>query len=401
MPEISKKGIKMPASPIRKLVPYAEAAKKRGIKVYHLNIGQPDIETPAVAIEAVKNIEDKIFEYSHSAGLESYRRKLAGYYNKNGIGISYENIIATTGGSEALFMAMSVCLDEGEEILTPEPFYANYNGFAVQAGVTIKPIRSVIENDFALPPIEEFEKHITPKTRAILICNPNNPTGYLYSREELETLAGIVKKHNLFLICDEVYSEFCYDGAEHFSSLNLKDIEQNVIMTDSVSKRYSMCGVRLGAFITRNKDVYNAALKMGQARLSPPYLAQVAASAAIDVDQSYFDNVIGEYISRRDCIVKLLNRIEGVYCPTPKGAFYATVRLPIDNCDRFAQWLLEEFSYEGKTVMVAPATGFYSSPGAGLDEVRIAYVLKKEDLEAAAKCLEEALKVYPGRTAAK
>ena len=387
----------MPPSPIRKLVPYAEAAKKRGVKVYHLNIGQPDIPTPQIAIDAVKNIGDTIFEYTHSAGLESYRRKLAEYYQSVGIDVTYEDLMATVGGSEALFMAFSVCLNEGEEILCPEPFYANYNGFAIEAGIKIKPIRSTIDTEFALPPIEEFEKHIGPSTRAILICNPNNPTGYVYTREELEKLAEIVKKHDLYLITDEVYREFCYDGVEHFSAMNLRGVEQNVIMCDSVSKRYSMCGVRLGALVTRNKDVFNAAMKMAQARLSPPYMAQVAATAAVDTPQSYFDEVIGEYTARRNCIVELLNKIPGVYCPMPKGAFYATVRLPIDDCDRFAQWLLEDFSYEGQTVMVAPATGFYSTKGLGLDEVRIAYVLKLEDIRAAVKCLEEALKVYPGR----
>ena len=401
MLNLSQKGILMPASPIRKLVPYAEAAKKRGIKVYHLNIGQPDIHTPQIAIDAVKNIKDTIFEYTHSAGLETYRRKLAEYYQGVGIDVTYEDLMATVGGSEALFMAFTVCLNEGEEILCPEPFYANYNGFAVEAGVKIKPIRSTIENDFALPPMEEFEKHIGPKTRAVLICNPNNPTGYVYTKEELEKLAQIVKKHDLYLITDEVYREFCYDGVKHFSAMNLKGIEQNVIMCDSVSKRYSMCGVRLGALVTRNKDVFNAAMKIAQARLSPPYLAQVAATAAVDTPQSYFDEVIGEYKERRNCIVELLNKIPGVYCPMPKGAFYATVQLPIDDCDKFAQWLLEEFSYEGQTVMVAPATGFYSTKGLGLNEVRIAYVLKKDDLVGAAKCLEEALKVYPGRTAVK
>ena len=401
MLNISQKGIMMPSSPIRKLVPYAEAAKKRGVKVYHLNIGQPDIDTPKIAIDAVKGITDTIFEYTHSAGLESYRRKLAEYYQSVDIDVTYEELMATVGGSEALFMAFTVCLNEGEEILCPEPFYANYNGFAVEAGVKIKPIRSTIDNDFALPPMEEFEKHIGPKTRAVLICNPNNPTGYVYTKQELEKLAEIVKKHNLYLITDEVYREFCYDGVEHFSAMNLKGIEQNVIMCDSVSKRYSMCGVRLGALVTRNKDVFNAAMKMAQARLSPPYLAQVAAQAAVDTPQSYFDEVIGEYKERRNCIVGLLNKIPGVYCPMPKGAFYATVKLPIDNSDKFAQWLLEEFSHEGQTVMVAPATGFYSTQGLGLNEVRIAYVLKKDDIIAAVKCLEEALKVYPGRTDAK
>ncbi|MCL2560791.1 MAG: pyridoxal phosphate-dependent aminotransferase [Rikenellaceae bacterium] len=398
MLHLSKKGIEMPPSPIRKLVPYAEAAKKRGTKVYHLNIGQPDIDTPQVAIDAVRSITDKVFEYTHSAGMETYRRKLAEYYQKAGIDVTYDQLMATVGGSEALFMAFTVCVDEGDEILCPEPFYANYNGFAVEAGVVIKPIRSTIENDFALPAMEEFEKLIGPRTRAILICNPNNPTGYVYSREELEKLAEIVKKHNLYLISDEVYREFCYDGIEHFSVMNLRGVEQNVIMTDSVSKRYSMCGVRLGALVTRNKEVFDAAMKMAQARLSPPYLAQVAGLAAVDTPQSYFDEVIGEYKLRRDLFVELLNRIPGVYCPMPKGAFYATAQLPIDDCDRFAQWLLEEFSYEGQTVMLAPATGFYSTKGIGLSEVRIAYVLNRDDLTAAAKCLEEALKVYPGRT---
>lgn len=397
MPKLSLKGQLMPPSPIRKLVPYAEEAKRRGIKVYHLNIGQPDIETPAGARAAVKNNEETIFAYSHSAGIESYRKKLVEYYKSVGINVSPDEILVTEGGSEALFMALTVCLNPGEEVLVPEPYYANYNGFAMEAGVVIKPIQSTIDNDFALPPIADFEKHITPKTRAILLCNPNNPTGYLYSKEELETLAGIVKKHDLFLICDEVYREFCYDGEVFYSTLNLRGIEQNVIMADSTSKRYSMCGVRLGTLVTRNREVYAACMNMAQARLSPPLLAQIAAEAAVDTPQEYFDGVIAEYISRRDCIVEALNKIEGVYCPTPKGAFYTIVKLPIDNCEKFAQWLLEEFSFEGQTVMVAPATGFYVTPGAGLDEVRVAYVIKKEDLLASAKCIEEALKVYPGR----
>ena len=343
-------------------------------------------------------MDDKVFEYTHSAGMESYRRKLAEYYRSVGIDVSHEQIMATVGGSEALVMAFTVCMDSGDEILCPEPSYANYCGFAVEAGIKIVPILSSIENDFALPAISEFEKHITPKTRAILICNPNNPTGYVYSREELEQLAEIIKRHNLFLISDEVYREFCYDKVEHFSAMKLHGIEQNVILIDSTSKRYSMCGLRLGMLVTHNKDVYDAAMKMAQARLSPPYLAQVAGIAAVDTPKSYFDRVISEYTDRRDCLVKLLQAIPGIKCLNPKGAFYATVKLPIDDCDRFAQWLLEEFSWEGKTVMVAPATGFYSSEGLGVDEVRIAYVLKKEDLAEAVKCLEEALKVYPGRT---
>ncbi len=398
MATISKIGEIVPPSPIRKLVPFAEAAKKRGVKVYHLNIGQPDIETPEIALQAVKNIDDRIIEYTHSAGLESYRRKLVEYYHSVGIKIELEDLLVTTGGSEAISWAMGIAANPGEEILIPEPYYANYNGFAAQWGVTIKPIESTIDTDFALPAIDQFEKHITPKTRAILICNPNNPTGYLYSREELEQLREIVRRHDLFLITDEVYREFIYDGAVHHSAMNLEGIEQNVIMCDSVSKRYSMCGVRIGAFVTRNREVFTAAMKMAQARLSPPYLGQIAATAAVDTPQSYFDEVIGEYKSRRDLIVSLLNKIDGVYCPNPKGAFYAVVKLPIDDCDRFARWLLEEFSFEGQTVMVAPATGFCATPGLGKDQVRIAYVLKKEDLTAAARCLEEALKVYPGRT---
>lgn len=398
MPNLSEKGIYLPPSPIRKLVPYAEEAKRRGIKVHHLNIGQPDIPTPAVAVEAVRAVHDRVFEYSHSAGIESYRRKLAGYYTGIGIDITYEDLLVTVGGSEAIFMAMTVCMNPGDEVLVPEPFYANYNGFAMEAGVNIKPIFSTIENDFALPPMEEFERHITPRTKAILICNPNNPTGYLYSREELNQLRDIVKRYDLFLLSDEVYREFCYDGHKHISVMNLEGIEDNVVMIDSVSKRYSMCGVRLGTLASRNREVIEAALKMAQARLSPPYLAQVAAEAALDAPQSYFEEVYAEYNKRRICIVNALNEIEGVYCPMPKGAFYTTVRLPIDDSDRFAQWMLEEFSHKGETVMLAPATGFYASRHLGHDEVRVAYVLKCEDLLAAAECIREALKVYPGRT---
>ena len=398
MPNLSEKGIYLPPSPIRKLVPYAEEAKRRGIKVHHLNIGQPDIPTPAVAVEAVRAIHDKVFEYSHSAGIESYRRKLAGYYNDIGIDLTYEDLLITVGGSEAIFMAMTVCMNPGDEVLVPEPFYANYNGFAMEAGVNIKPIFSTIENDFALPPMEEFERHITPRTKAILICNPNNPTGYLYSQKELNQLRDIVKQYDLFLLSDEVYREYCYDGHKHISVMNLEGIEDNVVMIDSVSKRYSMCGVRLGTLASRNRAVIEAALKMAQARLSPPYLAQVAAEAALDAPKSYFEEVYNEYNKRRICIVNALNAIEGVYCPMPKGAFYTTVRLPIDDSDQFAQWMLEEFSYKGETVMLAPATGFYASRHLGHDEVRVAYVLKCEDLLAAAACIREALKVYPGRT---
>jgi len=398
MPHLSEKGIYMPPSPMRKLVPYAEAAKKRGIKVYHLNIGQPDILTPVEAIEAVRNIQTGIFEYTHSAGIENYRRKLAKYYTDRNIHITYENLLATTGGSEALFMAMTVCMNPGDEVLVPEPFYANYNGFAMEAGVNIKPIFSTIDNDFAMPPMREFERHITPRTKAILICNPNNPTGYLYSQEELNQLRDIVKKYDIFLMCDEVYREYVYDGCKHISTLNLEGVDEHVVMIDSVSKRYSMCGVRLGMIVSRNSEVINAALKMGQARLSPPYLAQVAAEAALDAPQSYYDEVFEEYNRRRICIVDALNKIPGVYSPMPRGAFYTIAKLPIDNCDRFAQWLLEEFNYQGETVMLAPGTGFYASRHLGHDEVRVAYVLKCEDLLAAAECLREALKVYPGRT---
>ena len=398
MPKISNKGSELPASPIRKLVPYAEAAKARGMKVYHLNIGQPDILTPDVALEAVKRADGRIVEYTHSAGNESYRRKLAGYYRKIGIGIDCEDIIVTVGGSEALQIAMTVCMDAGDEALVPEPFYANYNGFAVESGVVLKPINSTIETGFALPPIADFERYITPKTRAILICNPNNPTGYLYSRAELELLRDLVKKHDLFLFCDEVYREFVYDGAEHHSVLNLDGVEEHVVMIDSVSKRYSMCGARIGAIVSRNRAVTGAALRVGQARLCPPFFEQIAAEAAIDTPDSYFENVHREYLDRRDFIVRALNEIPGVLCPMPQGAFYALVRLPVDDCDRFARWMLEEFSHEGQTVMVAPGTGFYATPGLGRDEVRIAYVLKVEDLRQAVVCLREGLKAYPGRT---
>ena len=398
MPKISAKGKNLPASPIRKLVPYAEAAKQKGIKVYHLNIGQPDIPTPEVALNAVKNVQESVIEYSHSAGIESYRRKLAGYYQGIGLGVNHEEILVTVGGSEALITAMTVCMDAGDEVLVPEPFYANYSGFSVESGVVIRPITSTIENNFALPPIKEFERHITSKTKAILICNPNNPTGYLYSQDELNRLKDLVLKYDLFLFSDEVYREFCYDGAVHHSVLNLEGIEQHVIVIDSVSKRYSMCGVRVGALVSHNKAVIEAGLRVGQARLCPPYFAQVAAEAAIDTPQSYFDAVHREYTERRNFLVNALNDIPGVYCPMPKGAFYAMVKLPIDNCDRFAQWILEEFEFEGQTVMIAPGTGFYATTCLGLDEARIAYVLNVEDLKRAVVCLREALKVYPGRT---
>lgn len=396
MPKLSEKAGKMPASPIRKLVPYAEEAKRRGVKVYHLNIGQPDIHTPEAALHALKTMELKVIEYSHSAGNESYRRKLAESYRKIGIDIDHTEIIVTTGGSEAVLFAFMSCLNPGEEVITFEPFYANYNGFATTAGVTIVPVRSYIEDDFALPPIADIEKMITPKTKAIMICNPNNPTGALYSKEELMQLRDIVKKHDLFLFSDEVYREFCY-GAGHFSAMQLEGISDNVVLLDSVSKRYSMCGVRIGALITHNREVLAAALKFGQARLCPPGLGQLVAEAAIDTPKEYFKEVYDEYIARRDFMVDALNKMPGVQCPLPRGAFYTVVKLPIDDSDRFSQWLLEEFSYKNQTVMLAPATGFYFTPGAGKNEVRVAYVLKIDDLRNAMETLAEALKVYPGR----
>jgi aspartate aminotransferase len=397
MPSISAKGQAMPASPIRKLVPFSEEAKRKGRKVYHLNIGQPDIPTPDVALNALRNINLNVIEYSHSAGNESYRRKLAQFYQKKGINVDHTQILVTTGGSEAILFALMTCLNPGDEAITPEPFYANYNGFATASGVKIVPVTSYIKNDFALPAIKEIEAKITPKTKAIIICNPNNPTGYLYSREELIHLREIVKRHDLFLFSDEAYREFCYDGAVHFSAMNLEGIDDNVILLDSVSKRYSECGVRIGALITKNKEVFSAALKFAQARLSPPGLGQIAAEASIDTPDNYFRDVNEEYTARRNYMVEALNKIPGVYCPKPKGAFYAVVKLPIDDCDKFAQWLLEEFEYNNQTVMVAPASGFYSTPGLGKNEVRIAYVLKIEDLKNAMMVLAEALKVYPGK----
>lgn len=397
MPKISEKALAMPASPIRKLVPFAEKAKKKGKIVYHLNIGQPDIATPDVALNAIKNYNDKVIEYSHSAGFESYRTKLAAYYQKEGIPVLTEDILITTGGSEALIFGFMTTCNPGDEVIIPEPFYANYNGFATYAGLNVVPVTSSIENGFALPSVEEFEKKITPRTKAIVICNPGNPTGYLYSKEELEQLKEIVLKHDLFLFADEVYREFCYDGNRPFSVMNLEGIENNVIMIDSVSKRYSMCGARIGALITKNKEVMAAALKFGQARLSPPTVDQVAAEAAIDTPISYFVNVVNEYVARRDILVDGLNKIPGVFCPKPKGAFYAVAKFPVDDAEKFCQWLLEDFEYEGQTVMMAPANGFYATPGAGKDEARLAYVLNQDALEAAVKCLEEALKVYPGR----
>ena len=397
MPKISHKGLSMPSSPIRKLVPYAEKAKSEGKKIFHLNIGQPDIETPETMLNAIHTFSPKVVEYSHSAGIESYRRKLTGYYDRYKIALDYTDIMITTGGSEAIEIAMMACLDEGDEVIIPEPYYANYNGFGMQAGIVIKPVQSFIENGFALPPISEFEKAITPKTKAIMICNPNNPTGYLYTKDELESLRDLVAKYDLWFFSDEVYREFCYDGKEYFSVMHLKGIEQNVVMLDSISKRYSACGARIGALISRNKEVMDAALKFGQARLSPPTFGQVAAEAAIDTPDSYFTKVKAEYVARRDYVVEALNKIDGVFCPKPSGAFYCIARLPIDNADKFCQWLLEKFSFENETVMLAPATGFYSNADLGTDEVRIAYVLKIDDLKRSMMCIEEALKVYPGR----
>jgi aspartate aminotransferase len=394
MPKVSIKGQQMPESPIRKLVPYADIARKKGNKVYHLNIGQPDIKTPEIALQAVKNADITVLEYSHSAGFESYRTKLSQYYKNQGLPIETQDIIITTGGSEALMFAMGSTMDVDDEIIIPEPFYANYNGFSTASGVKVVPVISGIETGFALPPIEAFEKLITPRTKAILICNPGNPTGYLYSKEEILKLAEIVKKHDLFLIADEVYREFIYDGADHFSVMNVPGLEEHAIMIDSVSKRYSMCGARIGCIVSRNKEVMATAMKFAQARLSPPTYAQIASEAALDTPQSYFDDVISEYRERRDILISELQKIDGITVATPKGAFYCIAKLPIDNADKFAQWLLESYDLNGETVMVAPAAGFYSTPGVGLDEVRIAYVLKKEDLIKSVQILKEAIQVY-------
>ncbi|HEV7229708.1 MAG TPA: pyridoxal phosphate-dependent aminotransferase [Bacteroidia bacterium] len=397
MPRISNKASHMPSSPIRKLVPYAETAKKAGTKIYHLNIGQPDIETPATMLDAIRHSDIKVLEYSHSAGFESYRKKLSDYYKSFHINVEASDIIITTGGSEAISIAMMSCFNPGDEIIIPEPFYANYNGFSCAADVVVKPVRSYIETGFALPPISEFEKLITPKTKGIMICNPGNPTGYLYSREELELLKEIVKKHDLFLLSDEVYREFCYDGKEYVSVMHLEGIDNNVILLDSISKRYSACGARIGALISKNKEVMAGAMKFAQARLSPPTFGQIGGEAALNTPASYFEKVNKEYVARRNFVIEKLNKMEGVFCPKPSGAFYCIARLPIDNADTFCQWLLEKFSHNKETVMLAPATGFYSTSGAGMDEVRIAYVLNLQDLEKAMICLNEALLVYPGR----
>src|SRR5450432_1725870 len=394
---ISKRGEEMPASPIRKLVPFAEAAKKRGTRVFHLNIGQPDIETPPQILDAVRNSDFKVLEYSHSAGNESYRKKLTEYYSRVGINVSLNEIIVTTGGSEAILFGFMSCLDAGDEVIIPEPFYANYNGFAVAADVIVKPITSSIETGFALPPIEEFEKVITKKTKAIVICNPNNPTGYLYSREEMEVLKTIIQKHNLYLFSDEAYREFCYEG-EHVSAMQLTGAGENVVMMDTISKRYSACGARIGALVTRNKNVTETVLKFAQARLSPPTFGQIVGEAAVGLPADYFEQTKAEYKLRRNLIVERLNNIPGIFCPQPGGAFYAMASLPIDNADKFCQWLLESFSYKGATVMLAPATGFYSTDGLGKKEVRLAYVLNTESINNAIDCLEKALEIYPGRT---
>lgn len=398
MPKISEKGIHMPASPIRKLTPYADQAVQAGKKVHYLNIGQPDIPTPDIMLDAVKNIAFNIWAYTPSEGTASYRHKLAGYYQRMGYPVDMSDILVTNGGSEAITIAMQTCLNPGEEIIIPEPFYANYNGFACSSGATVKPILATIADGFALPDIDSFEALITEKTRAIAICNPNNPTGYLYSRKELEALRDLCIKYDLFLLSDEAYREFCYDEREFISPLHLPGLEEHVILLDTVSKRYSACGARLGCLITKNKSVWQAALKFAQARLSPPAVAQIAAEAAIDTPQSYFDDVKVEYTERRNVLVEGLNRIKGVYCPNPGGAFYVMAKLPIDDSDRFCQWMLEHFELDNETVMMAPATGFYSSKGVGNDEVRLAYVLNTEDLKRALICLEKALEIYPGRT---
>ena len=397
MPKISAKGHFMPESPIRKLVPFAENAKNKGTQVIHLNIGQPDISTPEIALKAIRNFEPNVIAYSHSAGNQSYREGLAKYYQNVGIRIDHTQILVTTGGSEAISIALNTIMDKGDEIIIPEPFYANYNGFSTAADITVKPITSSIDNGFALPSILEFEKLITPNTKAILICNPGNPTGYLYTKDELNALKKIVLKHDLFLIADEVYREFTYDGKKHTSVLEIDELDQNTILIDSVSKRYSMCGARVGCMVTKNKEVLETALKFAQARLSPPSLGQVAGEAALNTPKSYFTEVIDEYVNRRDLLIKGLNKIDGITCPKPSGAFYCIAQLPIDDADKFAKWLLEEFSWNNKTVMVAPAQGFYSTPEIGKQQIRIAYVLNVEELQNAITIIEEALKIYPGR----
>lgn len=397
MPVISHRGSSMPPSPIRKLVPYAEAATKKGLKVYYLNIGQPDIATPPQILQAVKDTDMKVLAYSHSAGEESYRKKLVTYYARNGVNVDHDQIIVTTGGSEAILFAIMSCLDPGDEIIIPEPFYANYNGFATSAGVKIVPISSKIEDGFSLPSISEFEQAVTPRTKAIMICNPNNPTGYLYSREELDILKDICLKYNLFLFSDEAYREFCYDGRQHISALSLDGLEDHAILMDTISKRYSACGGRIGAFVTKNEQVLAAAMKFAQARLSPPSFAQIMGEAAVDLPADYFEEVHAEYYARRNTLVKRLQSMEGVTCPVPGGAFYAMAKLPVDDAENFCQWLLNDFSYNGATLMMAPASGFYATPGQGKQEVRLAYVLNQDDINSAMDCLEEGLKQYNNR----
>ena len=394
MPKISHRGEQMPPSPIRKLVPFAEEAKKRGTKVYHLNIGQPDIVTPKAILDAVRHTDMTVLEYSHSAGFESYRKKLTEYYKRFDIELTPNQIIVTTGGSEAIQFAMMACLDPGDEIIIPETFYANYNGFSVASQTIVKPISSSIEDEFKLPPIEDFEKNITPRTKAIMICNPNNPTGYLYSKEEMNVLKEICLKYDLYLFSDEAYREFCYDGHVHISAMNLEGMDQHVILLDTISKRYSACGGRIGAFITKNQEVYDAAMKFAQARLSPPSFAQILGEAAVDLPADYFNEVKAEYKNRRDVLVRRLNNIPGVVCPNPGGAFYAMAKLPVDSAEDFCKWLLQEFSYKGQTVMMAPASGFYATPGLGANEVRFAYVLNTDDINHSMDCLEKALEQY-------
>ncbi len=397
MPHISKRGGEMPASPIRKLVPYAEKARKKGIHVIQLNIGQPDIFTPEVALKAMHNLTHKVLEYSHSAGNETYRRKLAEYYQSIGIDVDHTEILITTGGSEALTFSFLSCLNPGDEVIIPEPFYANYNAFAISAGIKILPVTSTIENKFALPPVSDFKALITPRTKGIVICNPNNPTGYLYAKSELEEMRDLALKHDLYFFADEVYREFCYDGHKHISVMHLEGLKDHAVMIDSVSKRFSECGVRIGALVSKNKELISTALKFGQARLSPPGLGQIVGEASLDTPPEYFTGVYTEYIARRDFLVEELNKIPGVVCPLPKGAFYTMVKLPVDDSDKFCQWILDDFEHEGNTVMMAPGSGFYSTPGKGLNEVRIAYVLNREDLTLAVKTLRKALEVYPGR----
>ena len=398
MPNISQRGVAMPASPIRKLVPLADEAKARGVKVYHLNIGQPDVETPEIALEAMRKIDRKVLEYSPSEGIRSFREKLVGYCEKFNIHVKAEDIIITTGGSEAVFFSFMACLDPGDEIIVPEPAYANYMAFAISCGAIIKTVPSTIEEGFALPSVERFEELITPRTKAILICNPNNPTGYLYTRKEMNQLRDLVKKYDLFLFSDEVYREFCYTGAPYISAFHLEGIENNVVLVDSVSKRYSECGIRIGALITKNEQVRENVMKWCQARLSPPLLGQIVAEASLDTPKDYMLDVYNEYVDRRKFLIDGLNRIPGCYSPIPMGAFYTVVKLPVDDADAFCAWCLSDFEYEGQTIMLAPASGFYTTPGLGKDEVRMAYILNKDDLRKALLVLRKALEAYPGRT---